>query len=458
MINGRIEKFKQGFQKDIIKAIAIEAAKSESCTILAMPGAGKGDIIGYLTSQDFLERYCTNPNTLIIDLDLNNLLEVNPLNFYRYLYKTVVQKSLVFLKPREKDIDWLETINSEYKTNIVLQDAFIIFESIKDLVTQFSEHGYNLILILDHLPRIKSIGSTIFNNLKVLRNINKEQIALFFIANINLYNLITPEEMGNLYALVNFKKIYIPPLAEQYSNNVIEEFEHLYNVTVPTKLKANFHILSGGNIWYLKTLTKIYSEIGDSIFLEKLDEAQLHRINHEQEMKSVNENTWNKLCEIDQNQLLQYLQTKNAENLNDFLLNTGVLRKEGNKLVFFSPLFQLYLESLSINLSENTLREPQSKQTYVNKDTREVYISGKQINSEFTRAEFSVISLLIEKQNKVISRDDVAKAMWGEDFYDSYSDYAIDRNISRIRKKLQDNASAPRYLHTIKGIGFKFST
>ncbi|MCA9382166.1 response regulator transcription factor [Candidatus Dojkabacteria bacterium] len=457
MLNGRIEKFKNGFQSKVIKEIAIEAAKSESCTVLAMPGAGKGDIISYLTSDDFLLRYCANPNTLIIDIDLNNLLEVNPLNFYRYLYKSLVQRSLQFLKDREKDHEWLEAIESEYRTNIVLQDAFLIFESIKDLVSQFTDHEYNLIIISDHLPRIKSIGSTIFNNLKVLRNINKEKIALLFIANINLYEIITPEEMGNLYALINFKKIFIPLLTEDDTNFVIQEFEKLYTVDIPNKVRKQIYTLSGGNIWYIKSLTKIYSESGISSFEKELDEDIVEFINQEQEMKSVNENTWNKFSESDQNKLLSFVKSKTTP-LNEFLKNTGVVQIKENVPTVFSPLFNSFLINLA-NETETTKNDSLTdQQTYINKETRQVYLNGVELNIEFTRTEFNVISLFINHLNEVVSRDDVAKAMWGEDFYDSYSDYAIDRNISRIRKKLKDNASAPKYLHTIKGVGFKFST
>lgn len=53
-----------------------------------------------------------------------------------------------------------------------------------------------------------------------------------------------------------------------------------------------------------------------------------------------------------------------------------------------------------------------------------------------TEAESKLVSCLFDHQNSVVSRDDLAQALWGEDWYSHYSDWTIDTNIHNLRKKL----------------------
>lgn len=69
-----------------------------------------------------------------------------------------------------------------------------------------------------------------------------------------------------------------------------------------------------------------------------------------------------------------------------------------------------------------------------------------------TVLERKVFDKLIETQN-IISRDEIAHYIWGEDYLDKYSDWAIDQLMHRLRGKLQIS-EAPYRIHTKKGEGF----
>ena len=74
-------------------------------------------------------------------------------------------------------------------------------------------------------------------------------------------------------------------------------------------------------------------------------------------------------------------------------------------------------------------------------------------SSDLPVKEYAVLQCLSNKKNTIVSRDQIAQSLWGTDWEDKYSDWAIDQAIHRLRSKLRDSAS-PYSIHTKKGVGF----
>lgn len=69
--------------------------------------------------------------------------------------------------------------------------------------------------------------------------------------------------------------------------------------------------------------------------------------------------------------------------------------------------------------------------------------------------EFDVLLLLAKHQGKILTKKQIYEEVWGEEY--CYDDSNIMAIISRLRKKLEENPSHPKYIQTIKGIGYRFS-
>lgn len=85
-------------------------------------------------------------------------------------------------------------------------------------------------------------------------------------------------------------------------------------------------------------------------------------------------------------------------------------------------------------------------------DGRRCYIAGKEIS--LTAKEFEVLELLILNPNKVYSRDDLLKLIWGADYPGDVR--TVDVHIRRLREKIEENPSEPKYVHTKWGVGYYF--
>jgi DNA-binding response OmpR family regulator len=75
---------------------------------------------------------------------------------------------------------------------------------------------------------------------------------------------------------------------------------------------------------------------------------------------------------------------------------------------------------------------------------------------ELSRKEFELLRTLMEQAGRVISRQALIEEVWDMNWFGSTK--TLDVHISGLRKKLGDDASEPRYIHTLRGVGFRFST
>jgi two-component system alkaline phosphatase synthesis response regulator PhoP len=68
--------------------------------------------------------------------------------------------------------------------------------------------------------------------------------------------------------------------------------------------------------------------------------------------------------------------------------------------------------------------------------------------------EFELLRYLIERKGDTVSRDRLLEDVWG---YESYpSTRTVDTHIAKLRAKIGDSGSEPRYILTIHGVGYKF--
>jgi DNA-binding response OmpR family regulator len=85
-------------------------------------------------------------------------------------------------------------------------------------------------------------------------------------------------------------------------------------------------------------------------------------------------------------------------------------------------------------------------------ESRRVYVSNKEVN--LTAKEFDLLELLIFNPNKVYSRENLLNIVWGYDYPGDVR--TVDVHIRRLREKIEDNPSEPKYIHTKWGVGYFF--
>ena len=74
---------------------------------------------------------------------------------------------------------------------------------------------------------------------------------------------------------------------------------------------------------------------------------------------------------------------------------------------------------------------------------------------ELTRKEFDLLALLMGHAGSVVTRERLIDEVWDVNWFGSTK--TLDVHVSGLRKKLGDDPAEPRYLHTVRGVGFRFA-
>jgi DNA-binding response OmpR family regulator len=80
-------------------------------------------------------------------------------------------------------------------------------------------------------------------------------------------------------------------------------------------------------------------------------------------------------------------------------------------------------------------------------DDRELHLTAK---------EFELLRVLVAAAGTVVSRETLMREVWGAD--PNGSTKTLDMHVSWLRRKLGDDANNPRYISTVRGMGFRFET
>lgn len=85
-------------------------------------------------------------------------------------------------------------------------------------------------------------------------------------------------------------------------------------------------------------------------------------------------------------------------------------------------------------------------------DNHEIQKDGETI--DLTLKEFELLKLLIQNSSRVVPREDLLNEIWGYDYIGETR--TLDMHIKTLRAKLSDEADHPKYIKTVRSVGYKF--
>jgi DNA-binding response OmpR family regulator len=88
----------------------------------------------------------------------------------------------------------------------------------------------------------------------------------------------------------------------------------------------------------------------------------------------------------------------------------------------------------------------------IDAERHEVKVAGNQV--DLTPKEFDLLKILAESPGKVLERDFLLEKVWGYAF--AGATRTLDVHIRRLRQKINDDPTNPRYIETVHGLGYKF--
>ncbi len=210
---------------------------------------------------------------------------------------------------------------------------------------------------------------------------------------------------------------------------------------VPRKISGEILNKCGGCLWLIKQCLRHYCGTKDEkvLFSHDVLNLKLRVLFTELEPDEVG--------------VLKQIVYKNYQFSSDqlpfisYLLETKTVIKTRKHFKIAIPLFESYIKGYFAEKSR----------LYLDKDGL-LKLNGVPVELFFSKNEKRLLNNLVSDPNRVFSRDETARLLWGSKYKESYTDWALDQMIWRLRKKLNKLNIDSNVIHTIKNKGFVFNT
>jgi two-component system phosphate regulon response regulator PhoB len=117
----------------------------------------------------------------------------------------------------------------------------------------------------------------------------------------------------------------------------------------------------------------------------------------------------------------------------------------------FSP-GELAARVRSVLRRAHPLSSTSSARLRVDAVTREVFVSGRRV--DLTAREFDLLAFLARNPRQVFTRPQLLRSVWASE--ESWqSEATVTEHIHRLRGKVEDDPAHPRWLHTVRGVGYR---
>lgn len=318
-----------------------------------------------------------------------------------------------------------------------MNDSFLIYQYLKKTIDYLTiEKKLSIVLLFDRFDTIApNITEDFFSNLKTLRNHAKYRFGVVFSLKRPLEETVDINLIKDFEDVVSENEIYIEmtdPVSIKFRLDYIEK-------AARKKLGENVRRevvgLTGGHA----RLTKISYE---RLTAEKNIPENIHDylLSQEKIKKALSE-IWESLLPSEK----LALKNKTLKDV-DYLIKTGLVKNNQIEI----PLFADYIKEKTATNNARILYD---------NEKNEITKADTPITYSLSASEFRLLKFMLENKDKVLSKDELISNVWTDQkTQEGVTDQAFDQIIYRLRKKIEDDPTNPKFIKTIKGTGYKFNS
>ena len=417
--------FPQELLDSLAKKILAPIQKDESVVVKWFPHTGKSIFLKEIFSNNYIKQYFGSMEShyCFIQIDLSLILSDNfTQGLLQYLYCELAERNGVlrqnFANLSEHEL-YKKIVNQCFAA--IRKDRHVVF--IIDEIESI-EHRH-------HQKLIQIFSNIVFNNRNKIHTI-------FNICNFDCQPLLALSDKS--YTLIQ-NQVNIPLPTRIEANHFLDKLANRWGIKLSQKQKGILYFFCGNNL-LTKTGLRKYKD-NPSINLQSLLEDNEMK----QKMKIFSNLLGNKEKEVC-NKIMFHMDqfTQEEEFIANYFKQLKIIYKVGRSWVFSLPILEYVLKNTNKNLS-------------VSKNVDgELILGSFPLQNVLTQNEYKTLTLLYNNKKSLVDRDTLAKTIWGSVYLDKYSNWAIDKTISRIRKKLSTLGFNKEMIQIVKGKGYKLQT
>lgn len=217
-----------------------------------------------------------------------------------------------------------------------------------------------------------------------------------------------------------------------YQSEVVLGFIDLmakeWKMKIDSNIRQQCYEYCGGYLFLVKHVLRQIRQDKDKSFQDCIsDESFQWRV------KQI----WEELPDAHQRVLIEKTRLNTDSSKSEELAEFGFYNQKGELFPFLSDWIEVM-----INKSLILTRQ-------------KIIFKGIDITNNFSRRERRVLELLVDNKDKCVTRDQLGEIYWQEEWKEKYSDWAIDKVISRLRQKIEQEMM-PLQILTLRGRGYVY--
>lgn len=387
----------------------------------------------------------------IFHVDCNRMLEESEQAFYELILR-------VLLQTLETDSPELSArIQQAYDQLIAPPSKLHIPLSFNQAITTLVEsQASQVVLVFDEFDSaFRALAGRVFLNLRALKDRYGQGLSYVTATHRRLIHLRMGEDVDDFIELFRTGVRYVPPLNESDARILIQSCAKDMAARFDESDRAFILTQAGGHPALTELACRKLAQITGDRQRTASENQLIHRqvrdmLHRDPGVTAECQKIWRDLTDLEQTALESYFRPEQdmTPEAVDELLRKGVLLADGVEPRFFSALFENFM-----NRRMAGRREPQTG-VRVDVESGQVMVDGQLIQN-LTRLEFRLLLLLYGRLNKICDKYSIVESVWGEEYVDDVYDSAIEKLISRLRKKIEPDPSNPRYVITVRGRGYK---
>lgn len=422
----------------IAEPLLADLAAGRCCAVVGLSNTGKSTLMRALASPDAARRYQEESGrpVRIILVDCNRAVALTAQAFYEVVVRSVLEGF-----PPDSVEPLPASLRMHHEGITDADSSFAASLSFNLALHELCDQlGEDLAILLDEFDEVyTALDDRALLNLRALYDRFSERLTIVTATTRALRELRGRDYEDEFAELFLRSTFLMPSLAPEEGGAILDRF---LPDQVDAVLRASCFALAGGHPGLL--IAAAQAAAGGTV-----DDLRRRTAQHPQ-VRVECLKLWGQLTGEEQ-QALTTLADRGSEGVAPGALArleaVGVTR-DGE---IVSPLLA--------NFAVRRLRGSPVVQEgiHLDPDSGDVWVDGVRI-PVLTDLEFRLLRMLDERRDKLTDKYAIVTAVWGEDYLGDVDDARVEKLVSRLRAKIEADPSAPRYLLTQRGRGYKLVT
>ena len=437
----------------------------QSVSVVGFSNVGKSALLRLLSHPDvwIQELGEAGHEFLPVYIDCNRMLSMTDQGFYELVLRCLRESSadLTELSPLAEAYEMLVAPESDFQVPLSFN---------RGLEAAMEATHCKLVLLFDEFDEpFARVHSRTFLNLRALKDRHSTTLA-FITATVRPLTKLaeqsaTVDHCGEFCELFAHRTWHLAPLThwdvERFCHRYMRDYEAAFTAADidfvyrwagghPTLLEGTCRVLDSA-------LSAADTQESDPDARRRLHSSVAKRLPQDDNLRAECSKIWSACSEAEQAALASFFtapadeaaeaQYENA--LNTLLRRHILLRTEGKPRVFS----QLLAGFIQREVAEEA---PDSAALWVDIESGEVLVGGDPVET-LTNLEYRLMLLLFRNAQKIVDKYQIVTDVWGESYLNEVDDARIEKLVSRLRQKVEPDASSPQFLTTVRGRGYRLS-